>query len=101
MEDTATAEIARARLWQWTRHRLISREELRGPWTPSPRLWPGSSPGRGCQRLVMSSKGRSPCVTCLPSSPPRRIGVTSSAVRWCPREFAQRPYGRYLAYERP
>ncbi|RSS84320.1 malate synthase A [Streptomyces sp. WAC06614] len=30
LEDTATAEIARARLWQWTRHRLISREELRG-----------------------------------------------------------------------
>ncbi|MEW1633600.1 malate synthase A [Streptomyces sp. NPDC093801] len=30
LEDTATAEIARARIWQWTRHRLISQEELRG-----------------------------------------------------------------------
>ncbi|QES47037.1 malate synthase A [Streptomyces venezuelae] len=27
-EDTATAEIARARLWQWLRHRLISHEDL-------------------------------------------------------------------------
>ncbi|MEV7416168.1 malate synthase A [Streptomyces sp. NPDC089919] len=30
LEDTATAEIARARLWQWLRHRLISQEDLFG-----------------------------------------------------------------------
>lgn len=28
MEDTATAEIARVQLWQWLRHRLITRETL-------------------------------------------------------------------------
>ncbi|MFF3013488.1 malate synthase A [Streptomyces sp. NPDC057939] len=28
MEDTATAEIARVQLWQWLRHRLLTRESL-------------------------------------------------------------------------
>ncbi|MEU6293532.1 malate synthase A [Streptomyces erythrochromogenes] len=30
LEDTATAEIARARLWQWLRHRVVTQEELFG-----------------------------------------------------------------------
>ncbi|MFE7180734.1 malate synthase [Streptomyces erythrochromogenes] len=30
LEDTATAEIARVQLWQWLRHRLITRDTLRG-----------------------------------------------------------------------
>lgn len=30
MEDTATAEIARVQLWQWLRHRLLTRDTLLG-----------------------------------------------------------------------
>ena len=82
MEDAATAEISRAQIWQWIRHRrACSRMAARSPRSCSARCLKRSA----CASMVRASPIRARRTTtrrrsCWTRSPPRRISSRSS--RW-------------------